>query len=283
MSRFTKAVRSQAMSRVLFEGASGSGKTTAALTLAKTFGKIAVIDTENSSASLYSDIADFDVLNLAPPYEPERYVEAIQEAEAAGYDVIVIDSITPEWSGQGGCLEIKDKLGGRFQDWAKVSPRHDKFVQAMLRSKCHIIACCRSKQAYIVDEQTKKVTKAGVEPQQRDGLDYEMTVVFQLNHQHIATATKDRTRLFDGREAPITAETGKRLLEWLHSGVKAPAPAPVVPAAIASVSDTSARDTARTLYAKLKLTAPEKADAIKAQHAQDYAAMAKALEEALRG
>lgn len=267
MSRFSKATRQQAKARIMLEGASGSGKTTAALMLAKGLGgKIAVIDTENRSASLYSDMTDFDVLDLQPPYEPERYVEAITEAEQAGYDIIVLDSITPEWNGPGGCLEIKDRLGGRFQDWAKVSPRHDKFVQSMLRSKAHLIATVRSKQAYVIDEGTKKVTKAGMDPQQRDGLDYEMTVVFHLNQQHIASSNKDRTRLFDGRDAPITPETGARLLAWLNSG------AAVQPDAI----DWKAR--ARTAYSNLKLRDAAKAEAIRTAHGENWEAMAKELE-----
>jgi DNA polymerase III delta prime subunit len=225
---FKKATRRQTKLRLMLEGASGSGKTTAALRIARTFGKTALIDTEGGRASYYADEFDFDTLLLEPPFEPERYIEAIKQAEGGGYDVIVIDSITHEWNGPGGCLEIKDKLGGRFQDWAKVSPRHDRFVQSMLRSKCHIIATCRSKQAYSMDEQTKKVTKQGMEPQQRDGLDFEMTVVFQFNQNHIAVATKDNTKLFDGRDAQVTDETGKKLLGWLNSG-EAPEPVADVP------------------------------------------------------
>jgi hypothetical protein len=275
MSRFQKATRQQAKARIMLEGASGSGKTTAALLLAKGLSeRIAVIDTENRSASLYSDVTDFDVLDLQPPYEPERYLEAIAEAESAGYGTIILDSITPEWNGPGGCLEIKDRLGGRFQDWAKVSPRHDRFVQAMLRSKAHIIATVRSKQAYVMDENTKKVTKAGMDPQQRDGLDYEMTVVFHLNQQHIASANKDRTRLFDGRDAPITDETGKRLLAWLNSGEAAP---------VAAAPAVDWRAAAREAYAKLKTADQAKADAIKDEHGSDYQGMQKALVAAFAG
>lgn len=229
---FKKATKAQAKARLLFSGASGSGKTTAALTVAAQLGKkIAFIDTEAGSASLYADRFDFDVLELSPPYSPERFIEAIEAAESAGYDVVVIDSITHEWSGPGGCLDIKTKLGDRFQDWAKVTPRHDRFIQSMMRSKCHVIATVRAKQGYSMDERGK-VQKSGMDPQQRDGIDFEFTVCWNINAAHMAEAQKDRTRLFDGKPEVITAETGKRLAEWLNAGeaalepVAAPASSP---------------------------------------------------------
>ncbi len=226
---FKTATKQQAKARLLCAGASGSGKTTAALTLAAAIGKrIAVIDTEAGSASLYADRFAFDVLELAPPYEPERFIEAIAAAEEAGYDVIVLDSITHEWSGPGGCLDIKIKMGDRFQDWAKVTPRHDRFIQAMMRSKSHIIATVRSKQGYSMDERGK-VQKTGMDPQQRDGIDFEFTVCWNINAQHMAEAQKDRTRLFDGKPELITKETGKRLADWLNSGT---APVAVAPSPI---------------------------------------------------
>src|SRR5690606_31598618 len=107
---FKKAERKQARLRLALAGPSGSGKTYSALQMAKGLGsKIAVIDTEHGSASLYADAAEFDVMELHAPYSPERYVEAIQAAEAAGYDVLIIDSYSHEWTGPGGCLEINDE------------------------------------------------------------------------------------------------------------------------------------------------------------------------------
>ena len=118
--------------RLGISGASGFGKTHSALLLAygmtKDWSKIAVIDTENSSASLYSDLGAFNVLDLKAPYSPERYIKAIEVCEKANMEVIIIDSITHEWSGTGGCLDIQAKLGGRFQDWAKVTPLHQGFL-----------------------------------------------------------------------------------------------------------------------------------------------------------
>jgi hypothetical protein len=154
---------------------------------------------------------------MGPPFSPERFTEAIEAAEQAGYDVVIIDSITHEWSGPGGCLDIKTKMGDRFQDWAKVTPRHDRFIQSMMRSKAHIIATVRAKQGYFMDEKGK-VQKSGMDPQQRDGIDFEFAVCWNINAQHMAEAQKDRTRLFDGKPEVITAETGKRLKDWLTAG-----------------------------------------------------------------
>jgi hypothetical protein len=263
---FKKATRAQAKLRLLIEGASGSGKTTAALTIASEFGRVVLIDTERGSAALYSDKFSFDTLELDPPYEPERFVEAIKAAESAGYDAIVLDSIAHEWSGPGGCLDIQAKLGGRYQDWRSVTPRHDKFVQAILGSKCHVIATCRSKQAYSFDEKTKKVEKTGMEPQQRDGLDYEMTVVFHLNQQHLASAPKDRTALFDGRDGLITSETGQRLKAWLSDGV-----------IVSSETKIDYRAKARELYAALGAT---KAEPIRLKHGENWEAMCAEMEGA---
>lgn len=222
-----KAERRQAKARVMLDGPSGSGKTYGALLLAKGLGgKVAIIDTENASADLYADLLDYDVVPFDPPYAPERYVEAINYCASEGYDVVIIDSISHEWNGSGGCLEIQSGLGGRFQDWAKVTPRHQKFIDGILRAPVHVVATCRTKTSYEIDEKSRKVQKVGTQPQQRDGLDYEMTVVFDLTQQHYACATKDRTRLFDGREELITADTGKRLLDWLNGGAAAPEPQP---------------------------------------------------------
>lgn len=227
---FVPAEKSQLKAKVMISGAAGSGKTMAALELASALGsRVAVIDTENGSAALYSDKYKFEMLNLQPPYPPEDFVQAIKVAENSGFDVIVVDGITPEWSGSGGCLDLHTKLGGRFQDWAKITPRHRSFIQKILECSTHIICTCRSKQGYAMDEQSKKVTKMGMAPEQRDGLDYEMTLVFNIiNQTHIAEATKDRTGLFDGKQFLISKNTGLEILEWLNSGTPAKSPAPTI-------------------------------------------------------
>lgn len=223
MTMFKPACKKQQKLRLLLEGASGSGKTYSALLIAKTMGKkIAVIDTEKGSASLYDKLANFDTCELTPPFTPEKYIEAIKEAEKAGYEVLIIDSITHEWSGKGGCLDLQTGLGGRYQDWAKVTPRHNAFIDAILQSNLHIIATARTKTDYEMTESNgkKKVEKVGLKTEQRDGLDFEFTLVFRINENHIASATKDRTSLFNGKEAVINEETGHILLDWLNDGKK---------------------------------------------------------------
>ena len=228
---FQKATKKKSKLRLAIEGASGSGKTYSALTLAKGMhGKIAVIDTEHGSASLYSDKFDFDVLELTAPFTPERYIEAIDEAEKAGYDVLIIDSMSHEWNGQGGCLQIVDKIGGNsYTAWGKVTPRHEAFIQRILSSSMHIIGTMRSKANYETgkdDRGKMTVEKQGTAPIQRDGVDFEFTVVFDLNGNHMAKATKDRTSLFDGKDEIITERTAEVMLNWLNSGEAPKQPEP---------------------------------------------------------
>ncbi|WP_278034977.1 AAA family ATPase [Flavobacterium nitratireducens] len=147
--KLQKATRHQVKLRIGLSGPSGFGKTYSALLLAygmtNDWKKIAIIDTENNSASLYSHLGDFNVLTLEEPFSPERYIKAIQVCEEADMEVIIIDSISHEWQSKGGCLEIHEQLGGRFQDWAKVTPRHNAFIDAIILSKCHIITTSRRK------------------------------------------------------------------------------------------------------------------------------------------
>lgn len=223
MGIFQKAVKKKQKLRILLEAPAGGGKTYSALLLAKALGKkVAVIDTEKGSASLYDKLIDFDVCELEPPYSPNNYIMTINEAEKAGYDVLIIDSISHEWSGKGGCLEIQQQLGGRFQDWAQVTPKHTKFIETILQSNMHIIATARTKSDWAMDLNEKgKVspTKVGLKTEQRDGLDFEFTTVFRLNQNHVATSSKDRTGLFDDYDEVITERTGQMFVEWLNDSV----------------------------------------------------------------
>lgn len=221
---FQKAVRKKARLRLAISGPAGSGKTTAALNIATGLGgRIALLDTERGSASLYSDQFAFDALDLDPPYAPERFIEAIKAAEKAGYTTLVLDSITHEWNGSGGCCDINEALaqskyrGNTWSAWSETTPRHRAFIDALLQSPMHIIATIRSKTETVQGED-KKVRKVGMKTEQRDGTDYEFTVMFELEHEkHLAVATKDRTRLFRD-PAQVSPETGATLLRWLESG-----------------------------------------------------------------
>ncbi len=228
--KFAKALRKKAKLRLALTGPSGSGKTYGALEIAKGLGgKTAVIDTEKGSASLYSDRFNFDVLELDPPFTPERFIEAIGAAQEAGYDNLIIDSITHEWSGSGGCLELLDGLakakyrGNTWSAWSEITPRHNAFLDAILRSDLHIIATMRSKtETAQVDKGNGKkgVDKLGMKSEQRDGVEYEFTTVLDLNHEtHTAMASKDRTGLFSNAEVTqLNESTGKKLMDWLNDG-----------------------------------------------------------------
>lgn len=223
-----KASRKKVKLRLGMSGASGFGKTYSALLLAygmtNDWSKIAVIDTENGSAELYSNLGEYNVLNLSAPFAPEKYIEAITTCENAGIEVIIIDSISHEWEGKGGCLDIHAELGGQFAHWAKVTPRHNAFIQSILQSKCHVITTVRRKQDYDMVKNEKgrvEPVKVGLKEVTRDGFEYELTVNFEiLNEKHLVKASKDRTSMFANEpEFVITTETGKKILDWCENGI----------------------------------------------------------------
>lgn len=225
-----KATRQQVKLRLNISAPSGGGKTYSALRMAygliRNWDKIAVIDTENSSASLYSHLGEFNVIDLAPPFSPERYIEAVTACVQAGMECIIIDSSTHEWSGAGGCLEINELLakskykGNTWSAWSETTPRHDAFLNTVLQCPVHIITCTRSKTETVMGED-KKVKKLGMKDQQRDGWEYELTVSLNIDRDtHMALPSKDRTNLFEGKDPfIITEETGAMIRQWCESGV----------------------------------------------------------------
>lgn len=229
MSIFRKAERKKAFLKIAITGVSGSGKTYSALQLAQGLGgKIAMIDTENGSGELYSGLCDYDVAPLEAPFTPQRYIEYIKAAEEAGYSVLIIDSLSHAWSGEGGVLEMVDKAaaasrsGNSYTAWRNITPEQNRMVDTILQCKMDVIVCIRSKQAYeIVENERGKKTpvKIGLAPIQRDGLEYEFTVMFDVAvDKHIAMATKDRTGIFNNWCDIITPETGKMIRAWSDSG-----------------------------------------------------------------
>lgn len=221
-----QASRKKAKIKLGLQGPSGSGKTYSALLIAYgltgDWKKIAVIDTENHSADLYAHLGQYQVLSLESPYSPERYIEAIRICVKAGVEVIIIDSISHEWFSSGGILDIHGNMSGNsFTNWSKLTPRHNAFIQEILQSPVHIIATIRSKQEYVlVDKNGKQIPeKVGMTGITRDGFDYDLTLVFEIDIKHNAIATKDRTALFiDKPEFKITSNTGKQILEWCNAG-----------------------------------------------------------------
>lgn len=235
---FQKATRKQVKFKMALTGPSGSGKTLSALLIAKGLGsKIAVIDTEAGSASHYagrSGCPEFDVLELKPPYTTERYIEAIRAAQSAGYDVLVIDSLSHQWAGEGGLLQRKEQLdargGNSYTNWAKMTPEHERLKAAVMGAQMDVVCTMRSKQDYALVENEKgkqAPKKIGLAPIQRDGFEYEFSLVLDIDMSHQAMASKDRTGLFDKEIFVPTEETGKRIREWISEG-EVVKPEPVV-------------------------------------------------------
>jgi hypothetical protein len=220
-----KATRKKAKIRLGLSAVSGGGKTYSAILVAKglvgDLSKVAIIDTENGSADLYAHLGDFNVLPLTAPFTPERYIEAIKSCEKAGMEVIIVDSISHEWDGKGGCLEIVESLGGKYQDWAKVTPRHQAFIDAIIHSPSHVITTVRRKQDYemIKDGNKVRVEKGGLREITREGFEYELTINLELDTKHNATASKDRTQLFMNKPAFVPSEqTGEMIAAWCEQG-----------------------------------------------------------------
>ena len=218
--------RKQAKIKIGLQGCAGAGKTFSALFLAKGLtngglSKVAIIDTENGSADLYAHLGNYNVLTLAPPYTPENYIKAIEVCEKAGMEVIILDSISHCWD---ELLDFHSKLAGNsFTNWAKVTPRQKAFVDKILQTNTHIIATMRTKQDYVLNQKDGKFIpeKVGLKSVQRDGLDYEFTLVFDVDIKHFAVSSKDRTGLFMGQpEFVISENTGKEILDWCNDGTQ---------------------------------------------------------------
>lgn len=232
---FVKAERKKARLRLGLTGPSGAGKTLSALLVAMGIvgpkGKIAMIDTEAGSGELYAGqegVPDYDVARISAPFDPAKYVAAIHEAEKAGYELMIIDSLSHCWEGEGGILDIKEAVakasrsGNSYTAWRDVTPQHNRLVNAILQSPMHMIVTMRSKTAYELQDDgngKKKPVKVGLAPVQRDGMEYEFTTVLDIAVEgHYAKASKDRTRLFSENPVVLTNEWGEKLRDWLDTG-----------------------------------------------------------------
>ena len=223
------AQRQQVKIKLALQGPAGSGKSYSDLLLAyglcHDWSKVAVIDTENHSCALYSHLGGFSVLNISSPFTPEKYIEAINLCVEAGIEVIIIDSLSHEWDGPGGCLQIHNEMAGNsFTNWGKVTPRHNAFVHSILQSPVHIIGTIRSKQDYIITEKKGKQVpeKVGLKGITKEGFDYEFTLLFEINCKHFAVASKDRTGLYmDQPEFKITPSVGEVIYNWCMQGEEA--------------------------------------------------------------
>ena len=242
--KLKKAKRKQTPLKLAITGVSGGGKTMGGLLIAQGLlsekypslskedicNKIAVIDTENCSAELYSELKKGDIeigeffhIDLSPPYTPQRLITAIDACEKDGIEFLIIDSLSSWWAGTGGILEKHGELSKNkdsFRTWADVTPMHRKLIDKILQSKLHIVSTLRVKMKNSMekDETTGKtaVKKHGLDTIQRDGLEYEMTTVFDVDSDHYVSCSKDRTSLFDQQSFIITENTGRDIQKWLN-------------------------------------------------------------------
>jgi hypothetical protein len=242
---FNKAVKQEAKLRLAIAGPSGSGKTFTALTIAEhlTDKPVALVDTEHGSASKYADLFSFDVMEMHPPFSPERFVKAISEAQAAGYGAIILDSLSHAWNGTGGLLEIVDDIAARsnskntFAAWKQGTPIYNKLIDGIIQSDIHIIATMRSKQDYVLEpDERGKMTpkKVGMAPIQRDGFEYEFDIVLTMDSDNTGVVTKTRcSALQNGLFRKPGADIAAVIRGWLTGA--APTPKQPAPASLAAL------------------------------------------------
>ncbi len=229
-----KAKREKIYAKIALMAPSGGGKTYSALRLAtgmarqieKDTGKKARIlmgNTEQKRGYYYADEFEYDIVDIEAPHNPEKYVDFINFAVEEGYDILIIDSSSHEWEGRGGCLELHQQAGGQYQSWGKVTPRHNKFIEAIADSPIHIIATMRGKDQYEMSKDDRgkaSVQKLGVGAKQRDGFEYEFTCTFLIDQKtSMAEAQKDNTHIFENETATLLTEAyGEKIMKWANSG-----------------------------------------------------------------
>ena len=239
MTMFKPATREKLKLRMAIDGPSGSGKTYTALRFGFGLvdgdaGRVAVIDTEHRAASKYQGEAPdgipwtFDVCELVH-FAPTAYAAAIKEAGQAGYDVLIVDSLSHAWEGIGGALDLVDQKGGnKFTAWKDVTPLHRSMIEAILASPCHVIATMRTKTEYILEEETNKQGKTiqvpkkiGMAPIQRSGTEYEFDVVADMDLSHTLSVSKTRCPAMDGQKS-VKPDAGfiAPLKRWLSLGAE---------------------------------------------------------------
>lgn len=244
---FRPAVKEKLKARVALVGPTGSGKTFTMLRVARGIvgptGKIAIIDTEYGKSRVYTrskslpDGEQFEVLDLRPPYTPDRYIGALQAAARAGFDIVGVDSLSHAWMGAGGILDQVDRVAAdaarkrnarqdNFSAWRDVTPQHNALVDALLSHPCHLIVCMRAKQAYEITDREgggKKIEKLGMQAIQRDGIDYEFDVVGDIDTDHALRFSKTRCNTLDGKVIRLPdADLGRTIGEWLDDGAERP-------------------------------------------------------------
>jgi len=276
-----KARRVQAKIKLAIAGISGSGKTMSALLMAygmvkeshpgisdsEAWEKICLIDTENGSGSLYSKakvkgttttIGEYYTIDIEPPFTVDKYIESIKTAEENGIEVLIIDSVSHAWAGEGGALDKQAAIaanspsGNSYTAWRQPKKDQSQLMNTILQCKMHVISCIRAKTEYVQDKDDKgktRVRKVGLGLITQGETDYEYTTVFMLNQEHIASSTKDRTGRFDGQYFVITPDTGREVIRWLDDAPPAEEPKPEITKTETPV-ETAPADPARIEAAK---------------------------------
>lgn len=227
-----KAVREKIYTKIALMAPSGGGKTYTGLVLAtgmanelsKVLGRparILMANTEGARGYYYANEFDYDIIDLEAPFNPEQFVEAIDYAVDEKYDILLMDSTSPEWEGAGGCLELQQKAGGTYQAWKTITPRHDRFINKLATSPIHIIGTMRGKDQYEIEKDDRgktSIKKLGVGAKQRDGFEYEFTCTFTIDQKtHAAEAQKDNTHIFEDSPAmALTEKHGEEIIKWAN-------------------------------------------------------------------
>ncbi|EOO39019.1 hypothetical protein IIU_00837 [Bacillus cereus VD133] len=244
MFQVTEAKREKMKAVIGFIGCSGSGKTGSALLTAfgmmqeaypdlseeELWKKIGVIDTEHERSKLHVGlvygevkIGNFLHINFTPPYTTERYNEAVRVMKQAGVEVIIIDSLSHNWQGEGGIVETHGGMSGNsFQNWGKLAPETTKLIKTLTQNDVHILATLRTKTEYVVESDSNgrmAPRKVGTKPVQKDEMEYEFMLNFVIDIEHVATTSKDNTQMFEGHPQKITADVGRKLYQWLELGI----------------------------------------------------------------
>ncbi|TWK44754.1 hypothetical protein CHCC20347_1474 [Bacillus paralicheniformis] len=244
MFQVTNAQREKEKAIVGFIGPSGSGKTAGALLVAygmmreaypdasdkEVWSKIGVVDTEHRRAKLYANlqfddvrIGSFKHIDFTPPYTTERYQMALEAIKEAGAEVVIIDSLSHNWAGEGGIVEKHGEMqGNSFQNWGKLAPETTKLIKTLTQNDVHILATLRTKTEYVVEPNSEgkmAPRKVGTKPVQKDEMEYEFMLNFNIGIDHLAETSKDNTRMFEGSSFKLNPEIGRKLYQWLELGI----------------------------------------------------------------
>lgn len=222
-----QASKKESKLRLALMGPAGSGKTFTSLSIASELGKVLVVDTERGSASKYAGtFPEFDVIEL-DTFAPEMFIEAIKLGEQHGYQTIVLDSLSHAWMGKGGVLELHDNAAKRsansFAAWRDVTPKHNELIDAILQSKCHVIATMRSKTEYVQEKDEKgrtSIKRVGMAPVQRDGMEYEFDVIADLDLDNNFIVGKTRCSALAGKVFKRAGANVAEILKLWLSGEK---------------------------------------------------------------